>query len=296
MYVQSLARSCETSPARGDHVRRLLRLRIGEVAADTPAAAAWIVVRGCAHVSSTLGQHSLRTGQWLVLDQGCRPAMQVGHKSLVLSLEVGPAMLQAWREHGSRPLSMLGAGRIGKPELRTMLRVWREQLGRRDGAQGSVVAVDDIQRLHWLLQALEAPFQSQVDACPGQSRRRRRQIFLRMQRARLQLDGNQERVIRVSELAQANNFSLWYFTKIFHNVYGITPQRYAAEGRLAQACRLLAQGDLSISDVAAACGFENPCSFARAFRSRHGETASHFRERLRGAVRDTAGGRAGAMA
>lgn len=38
---------------------------------------------------------------------------------------------------------------------------------------------------------------------------------------------------------------------------------------------------MMIGEVAAACGFDNPCSFARAFRTRHGSSASAYRTAVR---------------
>ena len=41
----------------------------------------------------------------------------------------------------------------------------------------------------------------------------------------------------------------------------------------------LALGEKSIGELAEACGFHDPCSFARQFKAWHGETASSWRAR-----------------
>ncbi|HCV96778.1 MAG TPA: AraC family transcriptional regulator, partial [Stenotrophomonas sp.] len=48
--------------------------------------------------------------------------------------------------------------------------------------------------------------------------------------------------------------------------------------RLERAADLLRDTDMMIGEVAAASGFDNCCSFARAFRARYGQSASGFRE------------------
>jgi AraC family transcriptional regulator len=103
---------------------------------------------------------------------------------------------------------------------------------------------------------------------------------MRMQRAWLRLQGNPDRVLRIQDLARGSNFSLWYFTKVFSAVYGIGPQQFGVQVRLEQARDLLCQPALSINEVAAACGFENACSFARTFRSHYHVTATVYRQQL----------------
>ena len=100
-----------------------------------------------------------------------------------------------------------------------------------------------------------------------------------MQRAHLFLEGNLERAVRVSELAALCNVSIWYFTKTFHALYGEGPQAAAARLRLQHETTLLSDTRLSVSEVGAACGFENNCSFSRAFRARYGMPPSLYRMR-----------------
>ena len=79
--------------------------------------------------------------------------------------------------------------------------------------------------------------------------------------------------------------STWYFTKIFHALYGEGPQAMAARLRLGHAARLLSETSLSVSEIGAVCGFENNCSFSRAFRERYGTPPSLYR--MNGAYAET---------
>jgi AraC family transcriptional regulator len=100
-----------------------------------------------------------------------------------------------------------------------------------------------------------------------------------MQRSRLYLEGNLDRVVRVSELAELNNVSVWHFTKSFQAIYGESPQVAAPRQRLAHAAQLLLTTRLAVSEVGMACGFENNCSFSRAFRALYGVPPSRYRLR-----------------
>lgn len=111
----------------------------------------------------------------------------------------------------------------------------------------------------------------------GRSRSRKRQVFGRMQRARLYLEGNSHRVVRIGELAELTNFSSWYLSKTFQSLYEESPQSLSARLRLERAADLLRDTDMMVGEVAAASGFDNCCSFARAFRARYGQSASRWR-------------------
>ncbi|HSR65216.1 MAG TPA: AraC family transcriptional regulator, partial [Xanthomonadaceae bacterium] len=125
--------------------------------------------------------------------------------------------------------------------------------------------------------AMQAPCEALVARCPGRSPRRKRQLFARLQRARLHLDGHAGEAVRLAELAALCNVSIWHFTKTFHAVYGEGPREAIARLRLEQASALLQATRLPVGEVGAACGFENPCSFSRAFRAHYGTTASRWR-------------------
>jgi AraC family transcriptional regulator len=120
-----------------------------------------------------------------------------------------------------------------------------------------------------------------VRRCPGRSRSRKRQVFGRMQRAHLYLQGNADRVVRISELADLTSFSNWYFSKAFHALYDESPQALSVRLRLERAAQLLRTTSMMVGEVAAATGFDNCCSFARAFKNHHGVPASRYRGNAR---------------
>jgi AraC family transcriptional regulator len=127
------------------------------------------------------------------------------------------------------------------------------------------------------MQSIQSELRSTLMVCPGTSLARKRQVFERLQRARLYLEGHCHRVVSIAELAERTQFSTWYFSKIFLRLYGETPQLACSRMRLGHAANLLASTAMTIGEVGNAAGFDNNCSFARSFRARFGMTASEFR-------------------
>lgn len=237
------------------------------------AAVAWCVLRGRALVRSREGAFELGQRDWIALDRDSAPTAWLGEGSVVFGAGIDPAMQRALQAASDQPVLFPGRGRM-PPGARAMaLRLWRTRNREAMCVAGDLVP-DALRRF---LSSLQSEMVAGVDRCPGHSQRRKRQVLVRMQRARLYLEGHAGGGLRVAELAQRCNFSPWYFTKIFHALYGAGPQQFAAQLRLKHACRLLSATRLPVTEISAACGFDNPCSFSRAFRAGHGMTASEYR-------------------
>lgn len=256
--------------------------RTGSITVQAPLVSFWLVARGSADLEAREGRFHLRAGEWVVLEPDSRPTVYASRSSLVL----GVAMPQAMR-HRIRQFTHLdlhtGRGQLNPGEIRQCLRLWR-QTGL-FGKSGRPLASDEVNPLVPLLRHVcnvQYDFRRMIDHCPGRSMRRKSQVFDRMQRARLFLEGNVDRNVRLAELAELSNVSTWYFTKIFHALYGEGPQAMAARLRLGQAARLLTETMLSVSEIGAVCGFENNCSFSRAFRERYGTPPSLYRLEAKG--------------
>lgn len=83
----------------------------------------------------------------------------------------------------------------------------------------------------------------------------------------------------VKELAEMSNMSTRHFTRIFAEVYHITPKKYIIQQRLLSACRLLEDDrqTQSITEIALDLGFSNSNYFARLFHNEYGMTPSEYR-------------------
>lgn len=77
-------------------------------------------------------------------------------------------------------------------------------------------------------------------------------------------------------LAELLGFSEVHFRKQFNQLYGTSPHRYIVELRIRRAKQLLADGFLSVSDIAEQCGFSSVYHFSRAFKNRAGLSPSDY--------------------
>ncbi|WP_407354034.1 helix-turn-helix domain-containing protein [Luteimonas sp. R10] len=243
--------------------------RLGGVRSTTGALTIWIQLRGSGWVEAREGRFQLRRGEWMVLERDSSPLVQVDARGLCIGVAVGNEALKSL-ERLADCMLYSGRGRLAPADVRTALQLWRTAAG-----SGDPEAMRPM-LLH--MAAVQRELAQRVRLCPGRSRNRKRQVFGRMQRARLFLEGNSDRVVRIGELADLTSFSSWYFSKAFQSLYDESPQALSARLRLERAAGLLRSTSMMIGEVAASSGFDNCCSFARAFRARFGMSATRYRE------------------
>jgi len=265
--------------SRGELLTLIAASRAASIAVPSPSATFWIVLRGTAELECKEGRFVLRPGEWISLERDSRPSLYVSRDGLAMGLSLS-AVLQAQLLQSAQIAVYPGRGRVTARSARTCLGLWRRSATfARNETRAGTIEHKHLGHLLRYVAGLQSGFRGLIDHCPGRSLRRKRQVFGRMQRAHLFLEGNMERAVRVSELAALCNVSIWYFTKTFHALYGEGPQAAAARLRLQHATTLLTDTRLSVSEVGAACGFENNCSFSRAFRARYGMPPSLYRMR-----------------
>ena len=236
----------------------------------------WMQLRGRTRITAREGVFSLGPGEWLALDRDSAPELQAGRHGATLGV-----MFPADAVGRARGELLPGHERMSARDLRIAIRLWRNGADavRIHGGDDAVGRALQSMLLH--LSALQRGLDGGVSRCPGRSVRRKRQVFGPLHRARLFLEGHSHRVVRLTELAELTSFSSWYLSKTFHDIYDESPQAASVRLRLERACELLAATDCSIGEVGAACGFDNSCSFARAFRMRYRTTATAYRESMR---------------
>ena len=74
--------------------------------------------------------------------------------------------------------------------------------------------------------------------------------------------------------------STHYFCHLFKQSTGIAPYQYVIQQRIAKAKKLLKRQDLSLVDVALACGFISQSAFNRTFKKHVGTTPRKYRLEL----------------
>ena len=259
-------------PARLATVSRTERMRT-----PGPMFSFWLQLRGTVQVTAAEGSFTLRAGEWIALERGSMPELQAGRDGLTLGLMLTPDVMHGALDPTDRGL-LPGRGAVSLRERRVALRLWRQCAALPDEA-GVAAVMRGLKPLlkHW--QAAQESFAAMIERCPGRSFHRKTRIFARVQKARLYLEGNPQRMLRIEDLMELSRFSSWWLSKTFHAVYEETLQKASMRLRMQRARDLLQNSQLSITELAEACGFHDPCSFARQFKAWHGETASSWRAR-----------------
>lgn len=88
------------------------------------------------------------------------------------------------------------------------------------------------------------------------------------------------RDLPLEEIAAAAHLSPFHFARLFKKLTGATPHAYLAGLRAARAQELLAETDLSVTEVGARVGYASSSHFAKAFRQATGLSPRAFRRAL----------------
>ncbi len=262
--------------------------RSERVRTPAPMFSFWLQLRGSAQVTAAEGSFALRAGDWIALERGSMPEVQSEGQGLTLGLMLTADVMHGALDPTDRGL-LVGRGSMPLHDRRIALRLWRRCASMQDEA-GVAAVMRALKPLlkHW--QAAQEPFAEMIERCPGRSFHRKTRIFSRVQKARLYLEGNPQRMLRIEDLMELTRFSSWWLSKTFHAVYHETLQKASMRLRMQRARDLLQNSQLSITELAEACGFHDPCSFARQFKAWHGETASTWRARHQAGVGGAGGG------
>ena len=91
------------------------------------------------------------------------------------------------------------------------------------------------------------------------------------------MEGNIEDPISPANLAEVVGMSTRQLERLFRRYLNRSPKRYYMELRLQKARNLLMQTDMSVINVALACGFASPSHFSKCYRAHYNTTP--YRER-----------------
>ena len=86
--------------------------------------------------------------------------------------------------------------------------------------------------------------------------------------------------VSLASLAGLVQLSPYHFARAFKQSFGIPPHRYLTDRRIERAKSLLAQRQLSVTEIALEVGFSETSSFTAAFRKSTGETPTDYRRSL----------------
>lgn len=102
----------------------------------------------------------------------------------------------------------------------------------------------------------------------------------RIRRAVEMMHAYMDRELPIEELAAAAYLSPFHFARLFKKLTGTSPHAYLANLRVQRAQQLLAETDLSISELSTRVGYSSPSHFSKAFRQSTGLTPRAFRASL----------------
>jgi AraC-like DNA-binding protein len=91
------------------------------------------------------------------------------------------------------------------------------------------------------------------------------------------IEDNLSRDIGLAEIAEVARLSRFHFARAFRAETGMSPHRWLVHRRCERAKRLMAETDLSLADVALACGFAHQAHFTNAFHRTIGTTPGRWR-------------------
>ena len=92
---------------------------------------------------------------------------------------------------------------------------------------------------------------------------------------------NYARKISLEKMSEIAGLSPNYFHKLFTDTMNISPNEYLIKLKLDKAKEFLATSDISISNIAFECGFENIPYFSHLFSKRFGIPPGQFRKKFR---------------
>jgi YesN/AraC family two-component response regulator len=94
---------------------------------------------------------------------------------------------------------------------------------------------------------------------------------------------NYTRKISLKEISEASGLSAPYFSSIFKEEMGENLSNYLNRLRVERAATMLFESDMSLSEIAGACGFEDQSWFSKIFKSYTGKSPGKYREQGEGA-------------
>lgn len=98
-------------------------------------------------------------------------------------------------------------------------------------------------------------------------------------RVRELIDTNYAEPLDLDELARAAHLSRFYFLRAFRRAFHATPHEYVTRKRIERAKELLAQSDLTVTEICFEVGFESLGSFSNLFHRVAGWSPMIYRAR-----------------
>ena len=84
----------------------------------------------------------------------------------------------------------------------------------------------------------------------------------------------------IEDMAKLSGYSVSRFCSLYNDIFGCSPKEDLINERINHAKQMLKFGDISISEIADACGFNSLFYFSKYFKKRTGVSPKHYREKF----------------
>jgi len=109
---------------------------------------------------------------------------------------------------------------------------------------------------------------------------------IRVRRVIRMIDDHVADPLSIAELARSVNLSPAHLRRLLHSAVGCSPALYARRHRLRRAFELLQESFLSIKEIMAAAGWNDPSHFCREFKRQYGVSPRSLRSAPHSGVTD----------
>jgi AraC-like DNA-binding protein len=109
---------------------------------------------------------------------------------------------------------------------------------------------------------------------------RKHPVYRRIAAAARHIRDHYDQQIQLADLARIADLSVSQVERYFHRIFHLTPRQMIIQTRLNVASNLL-RGEMSVTDVAAACGYHDHSAFTRQFKATIGVTPTKYRAALK---------------
>ncbi len=225
-------------------------------------------------------RHEIREGKLLVIpaDTVCVCGTDGERNSAVMWIHVVGTDLEFFRDQiGARGNPLLNLGK--EPQLAA----WCRKLFEIIQAGGSPVHLGRAQRV------LRSLFNAMID-CHTRRSHSVREADRKIEQSIAYMKQHLDVPLHVGTLAALVSISPSHFFALFKRRTGTAPIDYFIRLRMRQACHLLNATTMSVKEVAATLGYEDPYYFSRMFKSVNDVAPSDYRAMRRGGQKQSAEG------
>lgn len=128
--------------------------------------------------------------------------------------------------------------------------------------------------MRWLARHLLFAHGSHTTSAEGVERRI---VERRLARVLEYMSAHYAEPLSLHRLASEACVSDFHFARLFRDAVGLAPHEHLVALRMAAAQRLLLESDMSVGEIAAACGFSGPSYFGTAFRKKYQQSPTEYR-------------------